>query len=148
MDVESDDNFLLFFLLFRVIEQEQYDMIILSTYIYIEIQPLTNFINTVLIKCKVNNFPLNKHLKTVEIAIQNRWKTNVQFISHFGYLLLYRLLSTLSKFFLSILYLTFHTVFNIFVNIKKTLFQLCGVIERVSQFMKGWWMLLKWLLPG
>lgn len=37
MDVESDDNFLLFFLLFKVIEQEQYDMIILSTYIYIEI---------------------------------------------------------------------------------------------------------------
>lgn len=37
MDVESDDNFLLFLLLFRVIEQEQYDMIILSTYIYFEI---------------------------------------------------------------------------------------------------------------
>lgn len=67
MDVETDDNFLLFSLLFMVIDTQESFIIIMSTYIKAEYQLFADFINMLLISCKVNNFPSKNLPVSVEI---------------------------------------------------------------------------------
>ena len=67
MDVESDDNFPLLFLLFRVIELQRRFIIMMSTYVSVELQSVADFIDMLLISCKVNNFPAKNPLSYVEI---------------------------------------------------------------------------------
>ena len=75
MHVESIENFSLFLLHFRVIELYAWFIITLSTWLFTAMLIVANFINTVLISCKVNNFTLKILLKSVENPFKSLFTT-------------------------------------------------------------------------
>lgn len=80
MDVDNDDNFPAFFLLFGVIDAQVYVINILSTYLPFDYHYFSFIINILSIICKVNNFHPFFSCMTVKNHVDNHFISKNCFI--------------------------------------------------------------------